>query len=81
MIAERLVIEDGTGRMTLPFDREHFSVSNGRIILRFPGTIEIYRLKYIRTFKNGKEEGVEYVAGECLRCLKLGDYQNQEVLI
>ncbi|WP_457601087.1 hypothetical protein [Hydrogenivirga sp.] len=68
---QRVVIESSKGRAVYPWDEQFSIMSDGRVVLRYPGVIEIYRLKGIRTTKEGERTFIDYVLGECLQCLKL----------
>lgn len=75
---ERIVFWDESGKLVIPFDPEYHSVllRSKKIVIRSPGTLEIYRLRYVHTHKENGKFFTDYVAGECLSCY---DVENDQV--
>lgn len=71
---EYLVFRDRSSTLKLAKLDCH-SVYNGKAILRFPGTIEIYEVTGIHTFRSETKLTVEYELGRCINCIKLEDLQ------
>jgi len=69
-VEEYLILKDGSSTVKL-LKLDCHSVYNGKAVLRFPGTIEIYEVVSIRTHKGQHKDVIEYELGKCLRCLKL----------
>ena len=69
---QRIIFPHENGRLSLLFDPERHSVitSQRKIVLRWDGVLEVYRLKEVEVVKEGEKVCTNYIAGECLLCLK-----------
>jgi len=77
-VEEYLVLRDSSSTVRL-LKLDCHSVYNGKAVLRFPGTIEIYEIVSIRTHKGQHKDVIEYELGRCIRCLKLEN--KEEVMV
>lgn len=70
---ERIVLWDEKGKFVIPFDPERHSVMlrSQRVVLRWDGAFEIYRLKHVEVTREGDKVFTDYVVGECLLCREL----------